>query len=46
MIDSIDKAVLLESSQKEWKKRGVEFEMNDGISLVSIFLYHPESKTL
>lgn len=45
-VDSIDKAVLLESIQKEWEKRGVQFEMNDEISLISIFLHDPESKTL
>lgn len=45
-VESTNKAILLESIHQEWENRGIEFEMNDGISLVSIFLHYPDSKTL
>lgn len=44
--DTADQNVHVKQIQKEWKDRGVKFEMADNISIISVFLNYTEDKSL
>lgn len=44
--ETTDQSFHVKQIQKEWKNRGIKFDMDDNISIISVFLNYNEDKSL